>query len=282
MAQLPDEQVGHIAQAAELITQADSLVITVGAGMGVDSGLPDFRGAEGFWNAYPALRRSGLNFHEIASPAAFEATPELAWGFYGHRLALYRTTRPHRGFAHLRHWGEQKRKGYFVFTSNVDGQFQKAGFNPARIHECHGSIHHLQCAECCSPDIWSANAFVPDVDAAHCRLHNALPRCPKCDAIARPNILMFDDSDWQSWRSDSQEIRQQEWLASIVRPVVIELGAGAAIPSVRKFGKAICQRFGAALIRINTEECESDQPWVVPIRMGAAAALAALAERLGE
>ena len=47
-----------IEQAASLIKDADGLLITAGAGMGVDSGLPDFRGREGFWRAYPALGRA--------------------------------------------------------------------------------------------------------------------------------------------------------------------------------------------------------------------------------
>ena len=51
--------------------------------------------------------------------------------------------------------------GCNVFTSNVDGQFQKAGFDPADIHECHGSIHHLQCLGPCSQAIWGADAEVP-------------------------------------------------------------------------------------------------------------------------
>ena len=55
-------------QAAELIAQADGLIITAGAGMGVDSGLPDFRGPEGFWRAYPALGRAGMHFEDVASP----------------------------------------------------------------------------------------------------------------------------------------------------------------------------------------------------------------------
>jgi NAD-dependent SIR2 family protein deacetylase len=57
-----------IERAATLIRQAQSLVIAAGAGMGVDSGLPDFRGNTGFWKAYPALEKAGLEFVSVASP----------------------------------------------------------------------------------------------------------------------------------------------------------------------------------------------------------------------
>ena len=60
------------ANCAELIDQADGLLITAGAGMGVDSGLPDFRGPQGFWRAYPALGRARIPFEQIASPSAFK------------------------------------------------------------------------------------------------------------------------------------------------------------------------------------------------------------------
>ena len=112
---------------------------------GVDSGLPDFRGNEGFWRASPALAQARLDFASIASPAAFRSAPELAWGFYGHRLALYRRTVPHAGFGQLQRWGARMQQGLSVFTSNVDGQFQIAGYSADAVHECHGSIHHLQC-----------------------------------------------------------------------------------------------------------------------------------------
>jgi hypothetical protein len=82
----------------------------------------------------------------------------------GHRLKLYRNTNPHVGFELLKRWGESMRRGYFVFTSNVDGQFQKAGFDDRKILECHGSIHQLQCQEPCSIETWPANGFEPDVD----------------------------------------------------------------------------------------------------------------------
>jgi hypothetical protein len=88
----------NIAAAARAIAAADALLITAGAGMGVDSGLPDFRGDDGFWNAYPANRQLGLSSINLANPRWFDDDPHLAWGFYGHRLNLYRSTRPHAGF----------------------------------------------------------------------------------------------------------------------------------------------------------------------------------------
>ena len=68
----------ELRRAAELIASADALVIAAGAGMGVDSGLPDFRGTSGFWKAYPALARAQIDFTHIASPGAFVRDPALA------------------------------------------------------------------------------------------------------------------------------------------------------------------------------------------------------------
>src|SRR5262249_9870573 len=95
-----DEEVLH--QAAEAVALADALLIGAGAGMGVDSGLPDFRGDQGFWNAYPPYAKRGLHFTDLANPQWFHTDPMLAWGFYGHRLNLYRGTQPHAGFQILR------------------------------------------------------------------------------------------------------------------------------------------------------------------------------------
>ncbi len=246
---------GDYRRCAELIAQADGLLITAGAGIGVDSGLPDFRGTQGFWGAYPALGRARIAFEQIANPAAFERRPRLAWGFYGHRLQLYRQTVPHPGFALLRRIGDRLAQGSFVFTSNVDGQFQKAGFPDDRISECHGSIHHLQCSAGCEPcgrGIWPADDFAPEIDEEECLLTGELPLCPRCRKIARPNILMFGDWGWLGQRSDAQEERLQGWLRRVDRLLVIEVGAGTHIPTVRLLG----ERLAGALIRINPREAQ--------------------------
>lgn len=82
---MTQSQTENIERAARLIESAEALIIAVGAGMGVDSGLPDFRGNDGFWNAYPALAKAHIDFYSIACSDAFVSNPRRAWGFYYRR-----------------------------------------------------------------------------------------------------------------------------------------------------------------------------------------------------
>ncbi|HZV81494.1 MAG TPA: Sir2 family NAD-dependent protein deacetylase [Geobacteraceae bacterium] len=243
----------QFALAAESIRSADALVITAGAGMGVDSGLPDFRGDRGFWNAYPMYERLGLSFVQAANPAHFERDPAFGWGFYGHRTNFYRATVPHDGFQIIRRWIGELELDYFVVTSNVDGQFQKAGFEEEKILEVHGSIHHLQCLSPCSDDIWDNREEVP-VDLSTMRA-SRIPRCSRCGGVARPNILMFGDFSWLSDRTRRQERQFDEFLSDHhgERLVVLEMGAGTAIPTIRYLGERLAGG-GTVLVRINPRE----------------------------
>ena len=247
-----------VKKAAVAIAEADALFITAGAGMGVDSGLPDFRGTQGFWKAYPPIAKLGISFSEMANPVWFERKPRLAWAFYGHRLNLYRHTKPHEGFYRLLEWGSEKPGGYFVFTSNVDGQFQKAGFDEDRIEECHGSIHHLQCTQLCSDAIWPADDIEVTVDEDTFEAQEPLPRCPHCGGLARPNILMFGDWNWLGRRSQRQTQRLNDWMDNLLRNghrlAVIELGAGTAVPTVRYESERRAGQAGGILIRINPRD----------------------------
>lgn len=265
-----------LTRAASLVNQADGLLITAGAGMGVDSGLPDFRGTQGFWRAYPALGRAGMSFEEIACPDNFCRDPRLAWGFYGHRLALYRRTMPHAGFAVLRRLADRMPEGAFVFTSNVDGQFQKAGFAAERVCEAHGSIHHLQCCNPCDAGVWSAEDVSPEVDSETCHWQGEFPRCLSCAGLARPNILMFGDGAWLALRTAAQHRRLDRWRQRVERLLVIEMGAGLAVPTVRWFGESL----GVPLIRINLRDAAVSSSLATSLPMGAAEALAAIEARL--
>ena len=262
--------------AAQVLQTADGLLITAGAGMGVDSGLPDFRGNSGFWKAYPALGESGLNFQDMAHPKAFERDARQAWGFYGHRLKLYRNTQPHAGFDILKRWSGLMPQGSFVFTSNVDGQFQRAGFTENEVCECHGTIHRLQCTTPCQPRTWSSESLTPTVDTRTCQWLGDLPTCPHCQALARPHILMFGDWSWVDTQRERKDQALESFLAKTKQLVVIELGAGTEVATVRSFSERIAKLYHATLIRINPRESHCDLSGSIALPLGALAALQAL------
>lgn len=246
--------------------------------MGVDSGLPDYRGPEGFWRAYPPYRALGLRFEELADPVHFADDASLAWGFYGHRLTLYRDTVPHPGFAVLRRWARDRPTR--VVTSNVDGQFQAAGFDHDAVAEAHGSIHRLQCLAGCGQPVWPADGTTVDVDHSTMRAGPPLPSCPRCGALARPNILMFGDADWDP--SDaapglaSYTAFVREHRTSLA---VVEIGAGTALPTIRRQAELASAGTGA-LVRINLREPQVRDRRAVGIPAPAREILQALGDRL--
>jgi NAD-dependent SIR2 family protein deacetylase len=199
-----------------------------------------------------------MSFIDMANPQWFENDPHTAWGFYGHRLNLYRQTIPHSGYKMLLNWGQKKAGGYFVFTSNVDGHFQKSGFDPDRIIECHGSIHHLQCSRLCSNNIWAGDQCMVEIDEENMKGLDPLPECPNCGGIARPNILMFGDWNWISSRTAQQEQLLGEWLKQnkTKKMAIIECGAGTGVPTVRWTSERVVSKFDATLIRINSRESQ--------------------------
>lgn len=270
----------RVAAAARAVAHADAVVVTAGAGIGVDSGLPDFRGAEGFWNAYPPYRELGLSFTQMADPIGFLTDARVAWGFYGHRRAMYRAAMPHRGFEILSRWVDDAPDGGFVVTSNVDGLFHEAAFDPEAIWEVHGTLRYDQCLHDCGAPPFGAGPDI-DVDPTTMRAVGPLPACPACGGLARPNVLMFGDGGFDPVLTDAQERRFASFLNDAVGGdlVVIEVGAGTAVPTIRRIGEHVADRHGAQLIRINPREATGVRD-AIGLAAGALDALEAIDRQL--
>lgn len=241
----------QVREAARVLADAEALVITAGAGMGVDSGLPDFRGGGGLWTTV----QPGFDPMSMAEADLFRGDPTLAWGFYGNRLRRYREVTPHRGFEVLLRLVKQMPLGAFVVTSNVDGQFQRAGFDPDLVSEVHGSIHWNQCTRICQGPLFESPAEIV-IDEESVRMVSPVPRCPRCGAVARPNILMFGDCWWDSSRSSEQGDRFSRWLGKLAgaRIAIVECGAGTRISTIRSLSERLVVSLGGRLIRINPHE----------------------------
>jgi hypothetical protein len=121
------------------------------------------------------------------------------------------------------------------------------------------------------------------IDEATMRAQEPLPTCPHCGAWTRPNILMFNDWEWDSSETAKQEARLYAWLREVASAplVVIECGAGTAIPTVRRFCEEVADHPQRKLVRINLREPEVPEGHI-GLATGALAGLRAIDERLAK
>lgn len=271
-----------IERAADAIANAQCLILAAGAGMGVDSGLPDFRGRGGLYAEDSIFTSYGYSINQLVSPALLYEQPRLAWGVMTVMHRLFKNATPHTGFEILRRW--TKHRPYFVYTSNVDGQFQKAGFDEDRIVELHGSVHFLQprMPETQDDSIWPLEELLLDVDPATGEAVGDLPTCPGTDELARLNVLMFGDFHWLVARTYAQEMNYEAWHENVkpLRRVIIECGAGTALPTVHHHcNRLLADQEGLELIRINPADIRAPDG-TIHLQMGAKEALERLEDRL--
>uniref|UniRef100_A0A6A7G102 NAD-dependent protein deacetylase n=1 Tax=Hirondellea gigas TaxID=1518452 RepID=A0A6A7G102_9CRUS len=210
----------EIAKAAHLLKSASSLLVIAGAGMCVDSGLPDYRSPNGFWNDYKPIRKLGISLTEMSESDWFRTNINLAWGFYAHRIKMYSATKPHNGFQIIKNLADHLPLGHFVFTSNIDSQFQAAGFPEDRIFESHGSLQFTQCRSNCSNAKILRNKLQLRFNPNSFELLNPenIDKCEICGDFRRPNVSFFSDSDqtYNSKRIEKQKSRLITWLYSLI------------------------------------------------------------------
>ncbi len=167
------------------------VLVLCGAGISAESGIPTFRGKDGFWTSGSTVYQP----QEIATYAFFMTDPTVTWGWYLFRRAACRRAEPNP--AHLALVAMEKFLGprFTLVTQNVDGLHRRAGTSPERLMEIHGNLDRFRCSEDCSTTTWTVPADfdrweqgreLDDDEAA--RLH-----CPDCGAWGRPHVLWFDE-----------------------------------------------------------------------------------------
>lgn len=175
------------------------IVVLTGAGISAASGIPTFRGTDGFWR----LGSKNYRPEELATWAAFERMPEDMWAWYLQRAIACRAASPnaaHTAVAAIeRAFGDR----FVLVTQNIDGLHQRAGSSPARTLEIHGSLHRVRCVAGCGgpialPEDLFATGDVLDAATA------ARLRCARCGDWLRPHVLWFDEYyDEPHYRFDS-------------------------------------------------------------------------------
>lgn len=174
--------------AADRLDRGDGkLVILTGAGLSADSGLPTFRGPEGYWTV------GSTRYHpeEIVTRKAWDTIPDQVWRFCLLLLRAAATSAPnegHRAIAELdRHFGER----CLTITQNIDGYHFQAGNHPDRVYTIHGDSRYVRCGADCNFELLPAPplALTDEFDP----LAEPALRCPRCGALLRPHGLFFDE-----------------------------------------------------------------------------------------
>ena len=232
------------------INNSDGIVILAGAGMGVDAGIPDFRGKSGLWTAEKD------NFMKFSSGAAFHERSLEAWNFYITRLLKHKKLPPHRGYYDLKKLLDDLNKDVFVVTSNVDGHFKKALYREDKIYEIHGNLEYIQCSNRCHNALYPMPEFTESLNTL-----DGAPKCPKCNGLMRPAVMMFNDPWFVMNLVEEQSQKCIEWYSNKSNVFGIEIGAGTAVPSIRIHGRELTQ----ALLRINPYEFTVNRPQDIAI-----------------
>ena len=186
---LPDEVIAAV-QAA--VRTRRRVTVVTGAGISAESGIPTFRGEEGYWRIGSQHYRP----EQMATHATFRRAPEEVWRWYLYRRTVCHRAAPNAGHAAVVAMEATLGDRFALITQNVDGLHGRAGSSLARTCHVHGSLDQIRCARGCTPEVHPFPAGVADHDrdTPFTDDDRALLVCPRCQGPARPHILWFDES----------------------------------------------------------------------------------------
>lgn len=167
-----------------------NVVVLTGAGVSAESGIPTFRGKEGYWTV------GAREYHpqELATHEAFEHMPWEVWAWYLYRRGVCRAAAPNAGHAAIVRAEQALGDRFALITQNVDGLHRRAGSQ--RVYEIHGNIDLMRCAADCSLERTAIPDDVPALAKGEAVAQGVRARlvCPRCGGMARPHVLWFDES----------------------------------------------------------------------------------------
>ena len=226
------------------------VVVSTGAGVSAESGVPTFRSAGGLWKTYKA--------ETLATPEAFLDHPEVVWEWYEFRRAKIKEVRPNPGHYELARW-EKHFSNLVLITQNIDGLHHRAG--SSQPIELHGNIMMSKCFSC-----GRSGGEVGLDDKGE------IPHC-SCGGLLRPSVVWFGETM-------PHTALQQAWRAAENAEVFLSVGTSGVVQPAASLA-AVAQEAGAFLIEINPEETEVSYMFDETLRHPSGVALPAIGERIG-
>jgi NAD-dependent deacetylase len=226
------------------------VLIITGAGVSVESGIPTFRGKDGYWRNLDPIK--------LATPEAFARDPELVWQWYRERRQRIRNAEPnaaHEAIAKLAQGADE----FLLVTQNVDDLHERGGLAKADMVQIHGDIFVTRCSRC---------------DFRQEQEQNGVPRCPKCDALMRPGVVWFGEP-----LPLHETERVEKYLQRDPCGVVIVAGTTATLGYIIDWALRASRR-GGELIEVNPEETPLSRFATRLVREPAAIALPPIVDQM--
>lgn len=247
----------RIQRAKEAIEQAKYLLAGAGAGFSAAAGLT--YGGPRFEANFPDfIRRYGMTDMYSAAFYPF-ASEEEKWAYWAQHIWVNRFAPGATSlYRQLRDWLADK--NHFIITTNADGQFDEAGFDPERLFKVQGDYSELQCATPCHDGLYDNRAMVEQwrAQTVACRIPGELvPQCPVCGGRMimhlRIDHRFVENADWHRAQARYQAFARQTAQDSTV---YLELGVGYNTPGIIRypFEQMTLRNPRATLIRLNRDD----------------------------
>ncbi len=235
-----------IAACRAALVDGGHVVALTGAGVSAESGIPTFRGEEGYWT----VGAREYQPQELATHESFERMPWDVWAWYLYRRGVCRAAEPNAAHTALVRWDAALGKRFALVTQNVDGLHRRAGSPDERTFPIHGDIGLMRCAADCHPDRWPIPDGIPALGKGEAVVpeHKAVLVCPRCRGMARPHVLWFDES-YDEERFFLDTARRVAMTASVL--VVAGTSAQTNLPWQVV---TLAARAGATIVDINVED----------------------------
>ncbi|HWB76155.1 MAG TPA: Sir2 family NAD-dependent protein deacetylase [Nannocystaceae bacterium] len=231
---------------AEALRDDGLLVVLTGAGISAESGVPTFRGPEGYWT----VGSRNYQPQELATAAAFARMPDEIWRWYLYRRSVCRAAAPNAGHRALVELDEALGDRFVLITQNVDGLHLRAGSPIEHTLQIHGNIDFLRCARACSSELTPIpDAITPKTKDDPLPAHElALLRCPKCGGRGRPHVLWFDEYyDEELFKAESA------MAAAADAALLVVVGTAGATNLPQQIARRVA-RSGRPIIDINIDD----------------------------
>ena len=219
------------------LRSAKRAMALTGAGISAESGIPTFRApGTGLWSQYSP--------EEFATPRGWRRNPRLVWGWYTHRRRLARAAQPNPGHRALARLADLYPE-FTLVTQNVDSLHTRAGSR--NVVELHGSLFRFKCSAEDTPVAYDDPLDGdPDAMAALERGETPeVPRCPRCGALVRPDVVWFEEVLPTDPYAAAEEAADRCDLCFVVgTSALVWPAAGLPLQA---------QRHGALLIEVNPE-----------------------------